>query len=148
MNKNTCPVITLPYRGHIETMATYHAVEGRYQFDYQDPSVKTIQDYNEKMNKCAILATWAELSEIHNTWKETLKEPAELITKERFWEMLEVLPPCKWHNIGGVEVFHISERLTDNLVSWFAHSGDKYAEATDQDCLNDEELRALFGGVL
>lgn len=48
---------------------------------------------------------------------------ATQITEERFWEMLEVLPPCRWDttSVGGrrLEMFHVSERLTGNLVSWF-----------------------------
>ncbi len=148
MNKHTNPIIVLPYRGHIETMATFHAVEGRYQFDYQPAEVKSIQDYNKATGKSAILATWEELDKMHSEYKESLKSEPVCITKERYFEMLNILPPCKWHSIGGVEVFHISERLTDNLVSWFAHYGNKYFEATDEDNLTDAQLQKLFGGVL
>ena len=53
------------------------------------------------------------------------------ITEQRFQDMLNVLPPCRWHNAGGFEVFHISERLTHDLVSWFAHKDGQYWEFTD-----------------
>jgi len=148
MDKHTNPVIVLPYRGHIETMATFHAVEGRYQFDYQPEEVKTIQDYNAATGKEAILATWDELNAMHHEYKENLKTPAKEITEALFFRMLEILPPCKWHSIGGVEVFHISERLTDNLVSWFAHYGNKYAQATLEDSATDEDLQKVFGGLV
>lgn len=45
------------------------------------------------------------------------------ITRERFTEMLEVLPPSRWNRGDYVEFFHVCERLTDNLVSWFGRVG-------------------------
>lgn len=53
------------------------------------------------------------------------------IDSERFFYMLEVLPPCKWSNVHGVELFHVSERITGNLVSWFFRKGDQYFEKID-----------------
>lgn len=77
--------------------------------------------------------------------KSLITDPLE-ITRERYWEMLEVLPPCKWRKRGCWEMFHISERLTGNLVSWFATDGDKYYEFTDQDCASDLHLIKKVGG--
>ena len=74
----------------------------------------------------------------------TLKTKPKAITEERFMYGLEVLPPCRWHNAGGFEVFHISERLTGNLVSWFAHKGDRYWEFTEADNLPDDALADML----
>ena len=63
-----------------------------------------------------------------------------IIDEARFWEMLEVLPPCRWGTVGGYEVFHVSERLSGNLVSWFAHRGDNYYEFTEQAHINTKAL--------
>jgi len=44
--------------------------------------------------------------------------PVIEVTEEYFMDMLEVLPPCKWTNQALYETFHISERLTENIVEW------------------------------
>ena len=48
---------------------------------------------------------------------------AKQVTKERYWDMLEVLPPCRWerrHTAGRtLEMFHVSERISSDLVDWF-----------------------------
>jgi hypothetical protein len=49
------------------------------------------------------------------------------------WEYaLNVLPPCRWRTVGGVELFHISERLTHDLVSWHGRIGDRCFAFTDR----------------
>ena len=54
------------------------------------------------------------------------KGKAQEITKERFWEMLEVLPPEKWTNWSTNESFRLSECLSGTLYSFFVrvHDGD------------------------
>ena len=56
--------------------------------------------------------------------KSLITQPKE-IDVERWGDMLEILPPSRWSHIGQWDVFHISERLTGNLVSWYAKSNDK-----------------------
>lgn len=72
-----------------------------------------------------------------------ISAPVE-ITEERFWEMLEVLPPSKWTHHDGIEMFHVCERITHNLVSWFAHLGDRFFECTARDNINRDELADKF----
>tara|TARA_R110002072_G_scaffold273239_5_gene433970 strand:- start:7581 stop:7997 length:417 start_codon:yes stop_codon:yes gene_type:complete len=68
------------------------------------------------------------------------------IPSERWWDMLEILPPCRWHVVGSFEVFHVSERLTGNLVSWFANRGSDYFEFVDRDNLTDDEIALKLEG--
>ena len=72
-----------------------------------------------------------------------ISDPVE-ITKERFWEMLEILPPCRWSKHRAMEMFHVSERLTHNLVSWFARLGDRYFECVDRDNIDIYALATKF----
>lgn len=51
-------------------------------------------------------------------WKE--------ITKEKWWEMLEVLPPERWQTCQGVEIFRMSERDFGNITGHYARIGDRY----------------------
>ena len=72
--------------------------------------------------------------------ENSLKTDPKPITSERWFDMLEVLPPCKWGNNGAYEVFHVSERITGNLVSWFAKCGDKHFEFDDDASISREDM--------
>jgi len=62
------------------------------------------------------------------------------ITEAEYTEALEVLPPCRWHNVAGFSVFHSLERLTGKLVNWYATSSGKYWVWIDYDNTPDEDL--------
>jgi len=53
-------------------------------------------------------------------------------TVEDWHDALNVLPPCRWQEYAGIEFFHVSERLTGNLVAWHARRGDQCWTFTDQ----------------
>lgn len=44
-------------------------------------------------------------------------------SKEAYWEMLEVLPPCKWTKHRGAEAFFVSEALDANIHTWCVQIG-------------------------
>lgn len=51
----------------------------------------------------------------------------EEITEERFWYLLDVLPPCKWFRNGASsEAFHVSERVNLSIVTWAIRIGPRY----------------------
>ena len=64
------------------------------------------------------------------------------VTEQRFWEMLEVLPPCKWTRLQGSESFFVSEAETMNLHTWLARIGQNYYELVAPNSLNHEEIMA------
>jgi hypothetical protein len=74
-------------------------------------------------------------------------EPTE-ITQERFWEALECLPPSRYQRNSGVEVFHICERITGNLVSWYGHKDDRYFTFDDLDNRPAVEIANKFKGAM
>ncbi len=50
------------------------------------------------------------------------------ITREQFDDWLNCLPPCKWKHGNGVSAFHVSERITYDIVTWvISLGGDCYA---------------------
>lgn len=73
-----------------------------------------------------------------------VKTAPKPVTKEKFHEMLEVLPPCRWNRGSFVEFFHVSERLSGNLVAWFGRVGDTYWEMWDDAALDAEEVKTAF----
>lgn len=62
------------------------------------------------------------------------------ISEERFHDMLNCLPPSKWRRFGGAESFHISERITYDIVDWFVSIGGKFYSFADTDSLSAEEV--------
>lgn len=47
------------------------------------------------------------------------------VDRDRFWYLLEVLPPGGWFHSYNVEWFYVIERLTDNIVTWAARIGNE-----------------------
>lgn len=75
--------------------------------------------------------------------------PAKEITEERYQDMLEVLPPCKWTSPArGCSVFHVSERLSKNIVSWFVQVGSRFFELQDVDTLTGAQVLALVSHAI
>lgn len=90
------------------------------------------------------LYTWEEYELIvrEHDKKHLIDPPAKEVDESRYWGMLEVLPPCRWHHYQGIELFHISERITGNIVSWVASLNGKYYEFAHYANASDEELAA------
>lgn len=82
---------------------------------------ETAAEYNTKI----------ELWNTDEAWKahqeSFLTEPVE-ITKERFWDMLEVLPPCRWVREGSSESFHMSEHDSGNVTLILVRIAGRYFE--------------------
>jgi len=57
------------------------------------------------------------------------------IDHDKFWYWLECLPPCKWYRGGNTEAFHISERITESIVTWCVRVGERYFSLQDTDKL-------------
>lgn len=55
-------------------------------------------------------------------------EPPKEITRQRFWELLEVLMPADWTQAGSTESFRVIECQTDDLFTWCARVGERYFE--------------------
>ena len=125
-----------PFRGHCQSVLNPDGTVA-----YTD--ALTVAEYQKECGFPICVVSEAKMAQLVWDFEQTLKTKPKPITKERYWEMLEVLPPCRWHNAGGFEVFHVSEHLTGPLVSWFAHRGaihQQYWEFVDDCRLTDEAL--------
>ena len=67
----------------------------------------------------------------------------ERITRERFHEMLEVLPPEDWQRRGSIETFKLCERTCGNITAIFCRIGDSYWELQDDYTLSQEKVVSL-----
>lgn len=88
----------------------------------------------------ARLVSPAEFDALHTAHLDSLVSAPKVITEERFFDSLEVLPPCRWCTVCGVELFHVAERITCNLVTWCAKYEGVYFEFTDYDDKPGQEL--------
>lgn len=50
-------------------------------------------------------------------------EPAQQVDEDRWWEMLEVLPPGNWTRRKDSESFMVIECQTANLYTWMVRVG-------------------------
>jgi len=55
----------------------------------------------------------------------------EPITRERFLELLNVLPPQRWYRAAGAESFRISEPLCGTLYTFCVRIGDRHFTLTE-----------------
>lgn len=124
--------------GHSHTYTTFDGVE---RVAYRGG--QTLAEYlAEKPDY--IVMTESEFDERLAAHYESQKTIPQECTEEHFFEMLEVLPPCRWHTVAGVNCFHVSERLTGNLVNWFARRDGRYFEFTQDASITEAELTAIF----
>lgn len=84
--------------------------EGYYQRQYEDRK--------KQLNKYVAM-TYDEFKKQER--ERLLSLPLHEITEERFYEMLNVLPPIKWTRRDNVEMFCMSEMFTGTYTDQYAH---------------------------
>jgi hypothetical protein len=76
------------------------------------------------------------------TYAEMVTAPQE-ISRDRFDEMLNVLPPMNWHREHNAESFMICEATSLDLHSIFCRIGNRYFEMTNRRSLTHQEIIAV-----
>ena len=127
-------LVKLPYPGY--TQSSTYMENGVEVVAFSKLTLKEYLVENPEMS----VVSDEKLSEFIKEREADMITLPEKITKERFWDMLEILPPCKWKTVRCVEMFHISERITGNLVDWFVQTCDDYYSFTDRDSLSVDDL--------
>lgn len=91
----------------------------------------TFEEYKkQKGNESLIALSWEEFdSKYYQPYLTALQKDFEPITKKRFNDALECLPPMRWTIEKGREFFFISECYTADLYACFVRLGDKYYSA-------------------
>tara|TARA_Y100000310_G_scaffold43727_1_gene40755 strand:- start:130 stop:552 length:423 start_codon:yes stop_codon:yes gene_type:complete len=122
-----------PYRGNVLSLMRPN---GTVEFT----NGLTLAGYEKARGYPMRLIDDAELAALDAAYTaDRVTAPLE-IEADRFDEMLNVLPPSRWHRAGAFEVFHVSERISHNLVNWFAAKGEKYWEFIDRDNVPSDEI--------
>lgn len=81
------------------------------------------------------------------------RKPPQQITRERWWQMLEMLFPDDWHHGFGSESFKLSERLAGNVAQIFCRIGStedtsSYWEMADLVTLRHADIVALVQAAI
>ena len=117
-------------------------VNGKTEYSHE-----TLEEVRTRKNDSSIIIIGeAALDDsLEKLVKETyIDEKAKYIDEERYDYLLNCLPPCKWHSYLSVSYFHMSERLTHDVVTWVAKSGDTYVEFNHFSTASDNELNQKF----
>lgn len=122
-----------PFKGYVYTWTYYDEYGDELVATKDNPSLSDFLQDNP--NEFEVVSD-AKLSDLIEQYDRSLITKPERISRERYWEMLEVLPPCRW----GGGFFHVSERITGSLVSWFLEADGKYWEFTNLDYIKQSEL--------
>ena len=99
-------------------------------------SSKTLAQFRAEHADAVVMA-WEAAHELERA--QYLK-PVTEITQERFWEMLEVLPPCKWARYDGEESFFVSEAIHSDIHAWFVRIDERYFTLEDSRTLTHREV--------
>ena len=97
------------------------------------------RDYNDGKEVFAL--PWDDVYEKSiEPYYQRLRKPFVEVTEERFWDILECLPPMRWNKLGTIEFFFISEAYTGPLHACLVRKGDKYYEALREKFISKEDL--------
>ncbi|MCP3673973.1 MAG: DUF1419 domain-containing protein [Gammaproteobacteria bacterium] len=90
-----------------------------------DKVVTRVSDY-EPQNLIDDAQLVALIAEHEKSYLTECKE----ISEQEYFNKLEMLPPLKWGNNGGINSFFMSEFLTGSITDQYAECGDKYYTKT------------------
>ena len=115
------------------------------------------QVYNETIDELRQRypgAQVGQLGPVAQATDDAFRSPPVEITQQRFWDMLEVLPPVAWvrrtieenkDQTLDNESFKISERTCGSITAIFCRIGSRYFELQDSITMrHDDILRAVL----
>ena len=83
-----------------------------------------------------------DLDTLARKYEEAMRSPPTEITRARFHEMLEVLPPMKWHQRAEFESFMVSELVYASIANIYVRVKGRYFTLADHLTLTPEEIEA------
>ncbi len=154
---NTIYIYSEPFNGSIQStmhngLVDYTGEEVRNEhinekgqkiIDIKFINQLTFEEYNKQKGGGLKTATIEEMEIIWKKYEENevLTNFTE-ITAERYDDLLNCLPPKKWHKYKGLEIFFMGECYTSNIYTCciFHPDTQKYYSALRRITETDEEL--------
>ena len=85
-----------------------------------------------KVSPEAFVCSWEEASRLSdNLARQKYCKGPSRVTKERWWDMLEVLYPARWEHLEGSEVFMMPECITSTFYTFGVRIGEDYFSITE-----------------
>lgn len=109
----------IPFPGYVITQFIKDEKGEMFSMYSKQPISELFNEYTSKGESVEIVNAEKLEKLFDDHEKSLITDPIE-ITSERFFDLLEVLPPARWGHTSSVEHFHIIERITGNLVTWCA----------------------------
>src|SRR5262249_39726746 len=111
-------VTSEPFRGIAQSVLT---PDGRVAWSGEKGGADlTVEEYQARHpHKTFRVVTSEEMETLERAYIDSLVTEPQEITQERYDYALDVLPPSRFRTVRGVQMFHICERITADLVSWF-----------------------------
>lgn len=97
-----------------------------------------------KVSPEAFLCPWEEAFRLSNDLarQKECNGPSR-VTKERWWELLEVLFPARWEQLEGAEIFMMPECITSTLYTFGVRIGEDYFSINEDQDIPAERLVAM-----
>ena len=97
-----------------------------------------------KVSPEAFLCPWEEALRLSNDLarQKECNGPSR-VTKERWWELLEVLFPARWEQLEGAEIFMMPECITSTLYTFGVRIGEDYFSINEDQDIPAEKLVAM-----
>lgn len=116
--------IVIYKQGELSIIDTINSKTGRGTY-----SKKTIEEIRIRYPGAELVPFDYAIDCINESAKDRYKllEPVE-IDKDRFWEMLECLPPEQWQKSELGESFKMSERTFADITACFVKKDNRYYE--------------------
>lgn len=116
----------LAYDGQSKSGAketVYYAYLGDLDADKIQQKIDTLTSQGHVNVRAISWEDYEEICAAEAVEKYNVNKPFS-ITKARFWELLEVLPPCRWASDYDFESFYVSECITLNLYTFCVRIGN------------------------
>ena len=107
----------------------------------------TFEQYNEQNGGNCKAVTEEELDKLFEEYeKKSILQKFTEITEERYFSLLECLPPKRWHKHNGLELFFMGECYTSNIYTCCIHdpSTKKYYSALRRITETSEEIETIY----
>lgn len=107
-------IIQQPFPGNAQTW-----IDANGKIAYHED--ETIDEYL-RANPNMKIITWEEYDKLHNDF---FRSPLTEISEERWYEMLEVLPPLRWHDVNErFNVFYNCEAMSGAINGIYVKDRD------------------------
>jgi hypothetical protein len=101
---------------------------------------KTVAEYLKDKPKAVLMPFDQAVDEIRTVEDWRLIKPFKEISENEYEYALEVLPPQKWLDVNGVNIFRMSEYTTGNITAHYASYNGKYYSANRRTSVNYEDI--------